>query len=95
MNIVFVHFRAKPPRHLILNIKRTIKLFPEHRVYLITDFNSPKFKIKGLICYEYKKNKDWEGTRHRGQLGRIRRPGPLSETPECVRPWSRGRQTRA
>lgn len=60
MNIVFVHFRAEPPRHLILNIKRTIKLFPEHRVYLITDFNSPKFKIKGLICYEYKKNKDWD-----------------------------------
>lgn len=60
MNIVFVHFRAKPPKHLILNIKRTIKLFPEHKVYLITDFNSPKFEIKGLIRYEYKKNKDWD-----------------------------------
>jgi hypothetical protein len=60
MNIVFVHFRTKPPKHLILNIKRTIKLFPQHKVYLVTDFDSPKFKIKGLLRYDYKKNKDWD-----------------------------------
>lgn len=37
MEIVFVHFGSKFPKHLILNIKRTCDLFPNHTVVLIND----------------------------------------------------------
>lgn len=33
---MFVHIGAKVPKHLVINLKRTIKLFPEHSVVLIT-----------------------------------------------------------
>ncbi len=59
MNIVFVHFTTKPPKHLILNIERTIKLFPNHKVYLITDLPKSNFKIKILHFYKYEKSADW------------------------------------
>lgn len=59
MNIVFVHFLSKPPKYLTLNIERTIKLFPEHRVFLITDLDQSNFKIKGLNYQKYKKEENW------------------------------------
>jgi lipopolysaccharide biosynthesis glycosyltransferase len=37
MEIVFVHFGSKFPKHLILNLKRTCALFPDFSVVLITD----------------------------------------------------------
>jgi hypothetical protein len=37
MEIVFVHFGPKYPKHLILNLKRTCELFPGFTVVLITD----------------------------------------------------------
>ena len=37
MEIVFVHFGSKFPKHLILNLKRTCELFPDLPVVLVTD----------------------------------------------------------
>ena len=37
MEIVFVHFGSKFPKHLILNLKRTCDLFPKFIVVLISD----------------------------------------------------------
>jgi hypothetical protein len=37
MEIVFVHFGSKFPKHLILNLRRTCDLFPNDLVVLITD----------------------------------------------------------
>jgi len=37
MEIVFVHFGSKFPKHLILNLTRTCALFPDFSVVLITD----------------------------------------------------------
>lgn len=37
MEIVFVHFGSKYPKHLILNLKRTCEIFPDVPVVLITD----------------------------------------------------------
>ena len=37
MELVFVHFGSKYPKHLILNLKRTCDLFPELMIVLITD----------------------------------------------------------
>jgi hypothetical protein len=37
MEIVFVHFGSKYPKHLVLNLKRTCEIFPEVPVVLITD----------------------------------------------------------
>ncbi len=41
MEIVFVHFGPKYPKHLILNLRRTCELFPEISVVLITDLSDP------------------------------------------------------
>lgn len=60
MNIVFAHFRSKPPKYLILNIKRTLDLFPEHRVYLITDRRDRRYNIPNLNVYLYNRDSDWE-----------------------------------
>ncbi len=59
MNIVFVHFSSKPSKYLILNIERAIKLFPQHKIFLITDLNHSNFKIHGLNHYTYKKGNSW------------------------------------
>ena len=37
VEIVFVHFGPTLPKHLILNIRRTCELFPDHQVVLLTD----------------------------------------------------------
>lgn len=37
MNIVFIHFGAKLPKHLRLNLERTILLFPTQKIFLISD----------------------------------------------------------
>ena len=46
MEIVFVHFGSKFPKHLILNLKRTCALFPDFSVVLITD-SPEKLEIDG------------------------------------------------
>jgi hypothetical protein len=42
MSIVFAHFYTPLPKHLILNIKRTIKMFPEQQIFLVTDLDPKK-----------------------------------------------------
>jgi hypothetical protein len=37
MNIVFIHFGSKLPKHLQRNLERTAELFDEHRIFLISD----------------------------------------------------------
>lgn len=59
MSIVFAHFHSSPPKHLLLNIERTIKLFPEQRVFLLTDKNSPRIRINNLNIFEVSPNREW------------------------------------
>lgn len=59
MKIVFAHFNSKIPKHLILNLKRTISLFPSHEVYLITDQDVSKIKITNLAVLKYQPSDAW------------------------------------
>jgi hypothetical protein len=59
MNVVFVHLGASIPQYLLLNIKRSLLLFPNNHIYLITDqvkfyFDSPNFTL-----VTYFPGKDW------------------------------------
>ncbi len=40
-----MHFGPKIPKYLRLNIRRACKLFPDHKVILISDFNHPNLNI--------------------------------------------------
>jgi hypothetical protein len=59
MNIVFAHFKTKFPKHLLLNIQRTIILFPSHQVFLITDQEVDKLKIGGLLTFHFTEAPEW------------------------------------
>jgi hypothetical protein len=59
MNIVFAHFKTKFPKHLLLNIQRTIVLFPEHQVFLITDQGTDNLTIEGLLTFRFTENSEW------------------------------------
>ena len=59
MIILFCHFRTPLPKHLILNIKRTINLFPDQKIYLLTDQRPESIKIKNLSVQQYTQSKDW------------------------------------
>ena len=59
MIILFCHFRTPLPTHLILNIKRTLNLFPDQNIYLLTDQSLETIKIKNLKVHQYKSSKDW------------------------------------
>jgi hypothetical protein len=59
MIILFCHFRAPIPKHLVLNIQRTISLFPDRKVCLLTDLNSESIQIENLNIEIYKPSKDW------------------------------------
>lgn len=59
MKIVFAHFNSKIPKYLLLNLKRTILLFPLHEVYLITDQDVGKIKIKNLSVSKYNVSENW------------------------------------
>lgn len=64
MNIVFVHFESKLPRFLMENIKRTIQVFPNNQVFLITDLESHSLEIPGLTIFSYQRSKDWKLLEH-------------------------------
>jgi hypothetical protein len=57
--IVFVHLNSPLPQHLILNLTRTLELFPTHDVYLITDDKNKDFSMRNLKVYNYNPNSDW------------------------------------
>jgi hypothetical protein len=59
MNLVFAHFGSPIPKHLALNLKRTSILFPDHKIYLVTDLILDKFEIANIIIYTYSHSKDW------------------------------------
>ena len=59
MIILFCHFRTPLPTHLILNIKRTIGLFPDQNIYLLTDQSRESIKIKNLKVQQYIPSEDW------------------------------------
>lgn len=56
MKLVFVHFGSKIPKHLLLNMDRTSKLFPKYEIILLTDQlkNLPvgNFVVKNNISQE-------------------------------------------
>lgn len=60
MNIVFAHFGKTIPTHLKTNLRRSISLFPEHSVFLITDSLNLDFEIQGLGVFGYKKDESWD-----------------------------------
>ncbi len=59
MIIVFAHFNSPLPKHLTLNLKRTIQLFPQHEIYLVTNLNAASIKINKLKIFGYKPNTRW------------------------------------
>ena len=59
MIILFCHFRTPLPKHLYLNIQRTIMLFPDIEVHLLTDLNPKSIKIDNLVIDVYSPSKDW------------------------------------
>lgn len=59
MIILFCHFKSPIPKHLKLNIKRTIELFPNLEVHLLTDLPYQSINIKKLSIDHYKPNDDW------------------------------------
>lgn len=59
MQIVFAHFYSRLPKHLVLNLERTISLFPEHEICLITDQDSNQIQIRGLEISTYNPSTSW------------------------------------
>jgi hypothetical protein len=59
MKIVFAHFNSKIPKYLLLNLKRTIQLFPKHNVCLITDQDTSKIKVSNLLVSKYHPSNAW------------------------------------
>jgi hypothetical protein len=59
MNIVFAHFKTKFPKHLLLNIQRTVSLFPGQQVFLITDQEIDDLLIEGLMTFQFNENSEW------------------------------------
>lgn len=59
MSIVFAHFHSPLPRHLLLNLKRTSELFPDQRIFLLTDTKSVKLKMDNLNVFQISPNKEW------------------------------------
>lgn len=65
MIIVFAHFNSPLPKHLTLNLKRTIQLFPQHEIHLVTNWNPASIQINKLKVFSYKPSTRWlelEGT---------------------------------
>lgn len=56
MNIVFSHHGTVLPKYLYLNLQRTAKIFPEHKVWLITDSVSTSSCPKGINILRSKPN---------------------------------------
>ena len=59
MIIVFAHFNSPLPKHLILNLKRTIHFFPQQEIHLVTNLNSALIKINGLKVFKYSPSPRW------------------------------------
>jgi len=60
MNIVFAHFNTPIPKHLKLNLARTNKLFPNHKIYLITNLKPRSLKNIDVSIFDYNHGKNWD-----------------------------------
>jgi hypothetical protein len=60
MNIVFAHFNTPIPKHLKLNLVRTYKLFPNHKIYLITNLKPKSLKNIDVNIFHYNHGKNWD-----------------------------------
>lgn len=56
MNIVFAHHGTSLPRYLYLNLKRTAEIFPEHKVWLVTDSVLPSQSPRGVGIIQSRPN---------------------------------------
>jgi hypothetical protein len=56
---MFAHFYSRLPRHLLLNLERTVLLFPEHEVILVTDQETRELYIPNLQVLKYASSLDW------------------------------------
>ena len=59
MILVFAHFNSPLPKHLILNLKRTIQLFPQHEIHLVTNLNPASIEINQLKVFGYEPSTIW------------------------------------
>jgi hypothetical protein len=59
MQILFAHFYSRVPRHLMLNLRRTISLFPEHEVCLVTDQDFSNIDVSELNLIKYAPSANW------------------------------------
>jgi hypothetical protein len=57
---MFAHFYSRLPRHLLLNLERTVLLFPEHEVILVTDRETRELHIPNLQVLKYSPSLDWK-----------------------------------
>jgi hypothetical protein len=60
MQIVFAHFYSRLPKHLVLNLKRNISLFPDHQVCLITDQDISHLQLLDLKVVKYNPSSSWQ-----------------------------------
>lgn len=59
MNIVFAHFNSPLPKHLVENLRRSVEVFPDRSVYLITDLQAPGINVPKLNIFHLKKSDQW------------------------------------
>ena len=59
MNIVFAHFYTPVPSYLKLNLQRSVDLFPNHSVFLVTDDIKFKLEIANLNVHLYRSTDIW------------------------------------
>lgn len=60
MNLVFAHFNSEIPRHLLLNLRRTSILFPDHEIFLITNTNTSRLIKDSTNIVRYTPSSDWD-----------------------------------
>jgi hypothetical protein len=59
MDLVFVHFNTKLPRHLELNIERSLRLFPMRNVHLLTDQDVGRLRRTNLRIHRLSQDNRW------------------------------------
>jgi len=59
MDLVFVHFNTKLPRHLELNIERSLRLFPMRNVHLLTDQDVGHLSGTSLRIHHLSQDNRW------------------------------------
>ena len=58
-DIVFVHLNTEIPKYLIANLKRTVRIFPNNRVVLITNKDILDTVLPGVVSFKYVEDEYW------------------------------------